>query len=95
MRLITIDYISKREKKNVLFANSIAYYAGRAYRKEASHIYCKAKGLKEALNERDSMKELGDLSVNTKFVGGDTGKTSFATVMKHQNIHTDFRCRDW
>jgi hypothetical protein len=33
-------------------------------------MYCRAKGLKEALNERDVMKELGDLSVGTKFVRG-------------------------
>jgi hypothetical protein len=41
-----------------------------AHRKEASHIYRKEKGLKEALNGRDAMKEIGDLSVSTKFVGG-------------------------
>jgi hypothetical protein len=73
MRFIRTDYISKRDKKNALFVNSVAYYALTAdggQRKEARHICCKAKGLKEALNERDAMKKLGDLSVNTKFVGG-------------------------
>jgi hypothetical protein len=73
IRFIRTDYISKREKKNVRFVNSVTYSAataGGGHRKEASHIYCKAKGLKEALNERDVMKKLGDLSVNTKFVCG-------------------------
>jgi hypothetical protein len=73
MRFIRTHYIAKRDKKNVLFVYFVAYYAvaaGGGHRKEARHIYCKAKGLKEALNERDAMKKLGDLSVNKKFVGG-------------------------
>jgi hypothetical protein len=51
-----------------------------SHRKEASRIYCKGKGIREALNERGIVKEVADLSVSTKFAADPQGRPSRATV---------------